>query len=182
MGKLLALLARLRDRLLVRGDVGARDDRAALRTPQPLDGELIPERALRAIAGELEAAPPADAPEHVAHAIQQLRSDGIPAFGSGGAGLEVLVTHIRPLERTARRMLDEAPPRLVRLDDHALVVQHHDLIVDRGEYGRVQHLRLAPLRFSAPQRGEVQDVTRALARGPGKLAAAHQHRNAPAIA
>jgi hypothetical protein len=34
------------------------------------------------------------------------------------------------LERLTVRVLDEAPPRLIRLDDHAVLIQYRDLIVD----------------------------------------------------
>src|SRR5580765_6719901 len=150
--QLLALFARLAHRAFLRRDVGPRNDGAAFGAMQALDGDLVPEHAAaRGLTGEFHTPAHGEVRKHLADAVQELRSGGVAAGCRDRAGLQVLITHPGALERLAVRVLDEPPPGLIRLDDHAVLIQYRDLIVDRGEDRRVQHLGLATARLGATQ-------------------------------
>src|SRR5262249_7727021 len=99
----------------------------------------------------------ADTPEHVTSAPEQLTGDRVAFLGRGRAGLQVVLAHTAALKGPGRRVLGEAPPRLVGFDDHSDLIEHYYLVVNRGEHRRVQHLDLAALRLGTTERGEVED-------------------------
>ena len=175
VGELLLLDARFLLGALAGRDVGAGDDGAALRAPQPLDRDLDPGLIHAGGFEILELAARLAPIEHVPQRRQVLRRVTLTEFRRARAGVEVAARLEHAVEAGRVRELHAASPGIVDFDDRARGVEDRDLVVHRFEHRGMQSLDALATGLGAAERREVERVQHAAAVAEARLAEDHGH-------
>jgi len=94
----------------------------------------------------------------LAHRPEEFRGQGVATLCRTLAVAQIRITDVGFFEAVCRGALHESAPRLVRLDHHAVLVEHDDLIVDGGQHGPVQHLGLVALALGTPHGRQIEEI------------------------